>query len=880
MIISKKGIDIFCIEVYNVLIINAHSVKNETEEHMKFEQLIATYRQSGFDGVPGWGVLSKSRGFSSDDAKKYAQKPYFLTGTAFSYEYKDGKRIFSRATASGEAVLSDGSRVRNIVTHTLTGKDIESLPCEYISSGSFVHGVSDADASCADGTDYLPKCELTPSNTVNVNRIMNFLGINDRQLVFRRLLFAVTCPENAGKPIFICDDEENIPLWIGAVSFALPKAIIDNLSFTTCCIPSDDMKMYRICGIRSEDMNDTVKGNAESLGSCLFDLKNGDIPEYPVIHPVYEFLSDGMLHAYKYVEDFKSFAESCFNKVTSDRIQEIYTLYTVVRGGISSATYRDFAVSAVAVNNFGNDEAYIRLTEAALADRNAVCAFDPAYVSAIFIFICGKAETLSYKLQNAIKEYITHVSLAVICSAECNEEKLFAFYEKAAICAESSGVSLPCRLMSQKYRRFIVNLLASEAPDHKIKLVCKIFKEYLIAKNMTPEDLTPESEGGSFVTEYIKACAPYSDDCVKHIMYAVSYDPVILCSAYLTAEAALEGRFEKLIPVSQEEFICYASAKDPSGVYRHLMDADRTELLFAVFTARMNVAESADELTDAFEEHDKNYFSVSDQYFNEYYVPALEFYCQTFRSNFSKKIEDGDFYALHSAAKHRVCIKYSDELCENVARCDICPSPNKKQTELLWLIANYVRNVCHKPVSGRLLCLCFASLLEDIDNQKSYEKIYPTLVEYTKNGKVDLSSLSEKELDDYISWLVPNMSEYLPDYDTVCGMYGFFSFTQQTEADFIAQFTKPYVKQGKSKGDYTALCEFAKFVINFCSDSGKRACARQITKLNSKNIEALRVCAEFHFDTDLTMIGKFNDLLNTEPEKTSIFQKLFGKKNS
>ena len=49
-------------------------MKNETEEHMKFEQLIATYRQSGFDGIPGWGILSKSRGFSADEAKKYAQR--------------------------------------------------------------------------------------------------------------------------------------------------------------------------------------------------------------------------------------------------------------------------------------------------------------------------------------------------------------------------------------------------------------------------------------------------------------------------------------------------------------------------------------------------------------------------------------------------------------------------------------------------------------------------------------------------------------------------------------------------------------------------------------------------------------------------------------
>lgn len=848
---------------------------------MKFEQLIATYKQSGFDGVPGWGILSKSRGFAEDMAKKYSEKPYAVTATAFTYEYVNGRKVFTRITPGGEAVLSDGSRTRNIVCHTLYGKSVGDgrLPCEYILSPSFVHGVSESEVSCGEGTDYLPQCELAPSSNVTVNRIMNFLGINDRQLLFRQMLYALTDRENADKPIFICDDEENIPLWIGALSFALPYRISELLSFTTSCIPHDGMDSYRICGIRSEDMNDTTRANALKLGACLFDLKSGEIPEQAVTHPLYTFLSDGMLHAYNNVEAFKSYAESCFYNATPDRMQEIFTSYATVTNGIAATTYRDFAVSAVAVNNHGSDEAYVRLVEAALADRNAVCTFDPTYVCAILIFICGKPEILSYKLQNAIKEYIPHVSLAIICGADSGEEKLFAFYEKATICAESVGISLPRRLMSQKYRRFIVSLLASDAPDYKIRLVCKIFREYLISKHMTFEDLTPEADGGSFITEFIQACAPYSDESVKHMMYAVSYDPVILCSSYLTVENALSERFERLVPTAQEEFISYASAKEPAGIYKHLMECDRAELIFAVFSARMEVADSADQLTQDFEEHDKDYFSVSDAYFNEYYVPSLELYCEVFRRNFSTRLEDGEFYALHSAAKHRVCIKYSQELCDNVLMRDVCPAPNQKQKELLWLIANYVRNVCKTPLSGRLLCLCFASQLDGIDSQKSYEKLFPTLAEYVKHEKVDLSTLEDNELDDYMEWLVPNMAEYLPDYTTLCGMYGFFSFTRQAEEKYISEFTKPYVKSGKSKGEFTPLCELIRFVSDRCSDDGKRACAGQISKLSSKNIEALRACAEFHFDSDLAAISKFNELLSIASEKTSIFKKLFGKKN-
>ncbi len=845
---------------------------------MKYEQLTATCKQSGFDGIAGWGVLNKSRGLPAEAEKRYSSMPAPLNRTAYTYEHKNGYYVHTRITPKNDFTLPNGEKTRNALKHVLVSEQApENLPCEYIASVSFVHDVSDDEIGRADGTPYAESTQLSVSPSVTVNRIMNFLGTNERHTLLKGLLYAVLSGKSAEKPIFICDAEENIPLWIGAVCFALPKNIARSISFTTSCIPTSGGASYRLCGICSEDMNQDVYDSIEDSGCLLFDMKSGEVPEFSAELPIYDFLADSLLHSYGEIESFKSFTEDCFSNIAEDQLSNAYNAYVAIRKGVSSISFREFATAAMSVNNYGNQEAYIRLVEACLESQSAVCTLDPAHIVSIMIFMCGKFEMLSYKIQNRIREFIVRVSLAAICAGS-TEEKLFAFYEKACICADSADISLSCSLMSRAFRKYLVALLASTAEDHQVRLICRIYKEYLVERKLTPDDLTIGADGGSFIKDFIDACAPYNENSATYILRELSFDAMMLCSAYLTIEESLEERFTKLIPIAQEEFLGIAATLPTSEMYKYLITADRAELVYAVFSSCLTAAESAEEITALFEEHDKSYFSVSDSYFTEYYQAAIELYYELFRDKFPKELPEGEFYALHSVSKHRVCIKYNEEICFGVVSRDLNPAPNKKQTELLWLIADYVQNVCNKPLKGKLLCLCFGAQLEGVDHKKDYDRLVPTLQRYTKDVRVDLSVFDKKDCEDYIEWIVPYLSSFLPEYEDLSEMYSFFTLDEKQDEIFIGEFAKSYVKDGKSRGNYTALCEFTKFVINHCTNAGKRACGIQMSKLNNKNTELLKMDAVDYFGEDLTMYDKFSNILNTQAEKTSIFQKLFGKK--
>lgn len=844
---------------------------------MKFEHMISTVKQSGFDGVAGYGILSKSRNFPHVDFKEYTCAPGRIKRDVYSYEYRGKTAVFTKRTPKNDVYTSEGVNTDNSITHTVICKECEALPCEYIASASFISNVTQDSVTFDSGTDYVDETEFFPSQTVSVNRVMNFLGTQGRVEAYKKLLYAVLKADDKEKPIIICDTDENIPLWIGAVSYSLPRHIAVKLSFTTSVLPYNGAPFYRLCGICADDINESVAEYIRENSFCLFDMIHLDLPDYPVSDPIFDFLADAMTHSYGDIEAFHDFVASSFYTISEAQLTNAYAAYSVIRRGIANVSYREFATAAHAASNFGFDSAFIQIAESCLSSGSAVCEYDEAYIAAILLFICGKHEILSYKLKTELREFICRVSLAVICMKDNGAEKLNAYYEKASICAQSVGVCLAEKLLSDRYRKHIINTLSANAPDYKARLVSAMFKEYLKTKGFTCDDITAGSESGSFIAEYVKASSSQCESCSVYMLNETSYDPLVLCASYLVIEEAL-GENEKQISLAKDTLISLASKSGrASEIYDFLVKADHDELTYEIFRTKLSAFRDHSEAVTAFDEHDKKYFSSSEEYASKYLVSALELLTETARENFPDDVEKTEEYVLRVACKHRVCIKYSDEICDDLAKT-IPVEPDKKETELMQVIADYVQNVCGKSLSGKLLCLCFAKQLDGIENKRDFDKIVPTLDKYTSSVKVPLSALDEKDHDDYMDWIIPNLASFLPGYEDLCAVYSYFEFTAETEELYIKELIKPYIKSGKSDGDYKILCEFLRFVITECSEAGKRSAGSQVTKLNTKNMEMLKACGEDVFGDENTMYVRFRDILDTEPEKGSIFKKLFGRK--
>lgn len=846
---------------------------------MKYEHMISTVKQSGFDGATGYGILSKSRSFPHSDFKEYTCCPGHIKRAVYSYEYRNKTAVFTKRTPKNDVYTSNGAHTDNSITHTvLCKKDCEGLPCEYISSPSFISNVTQDSITFDGGTDYLELTDLFPSQTVSLNRVMNFLNTSGRVEAYKKLIYSVIKAQDKESSVVICDTEENIPLWIGAVYYSLPRHIAIKLSFTTSVLPYEGAPFFRLCGICADDINEKTAEYITENALCLFDMVHCDLPDYPTSDPLFTFLADSMVHSYAEIESFHDFIDSCFYTISESQLTNAYAAYSVIRKGVANSSYREFATAAHASSNFGFDAAFIQIAESCLSSGSAICEYDEAYIAAILLFMCGNYEVLSFKLKTALCEFICRVSLAVICTKDNGADRLNNFYEKASVCGQSVGICLSEKLLSDKYRKHIINMLSSDAPDYKAQLICKMYREYLTAKGFGCDNITFGSESGSFIAEYIKALSDNCESCSVFMLKETSYDPLVLCASYLVTEEAL-GENEKQVSLAKETLVSLASKSNrPSEIYDFLFTSDHSDLTYSVFRTKLSEIRDADEAISTFDEHEKKYFSSSEEYAGAYLVQALELFTETAKENFPDDIVKTEEYILRVAAKHKVCIKYSDEICSDLANEAVPVEPDKKEKELLKIISDYVRNVCKKPLTGKLLCMSFALQLDGIEGKTDFDKITPTLNEYTKDGKVPLSAIGNKDIDDYIGLIIPNLSEFLPEYEDLCLIHSYFEFDSETEELFIKEFVKPYIKEGKSEGDFKKLCAFLHYVITECTQSGKRAAGAQVTKLNAKNMEILKSNGEDIFGDNNMIYGKFTDILNTEPEKGSIFKKLFGRK--
>ncbi len=847
---------------------------------MKFEHMISTVKRSGFDGTEGYGVIYKSRDLQHEKFASYTVQPGNIKRDIYSYEYTDRSYIFTKRTPKNNVFTSEGASKENSLTHTvIMDKSPDAPPCEYISSPSFIGEVSAEEVNSSGGTDYVAKTDLFMSQTVTVNRVMNFIGTQNRLEAYKSLLYAVMKAEDKESPIIICDTEENIPLWIGAVQYSLPRHIAFKTSFTTSLLVYDGAPFYRICGLCPSDVNESTTDYITKNAYCIFDMINGNIPEYPLNDPLFAFLADGMLHSYSDIEAFHTFIESSFPKISEAQVTNAYAAYKVVYKGIANVTYREFANAAVSANNFGSDSAFITIAESCLSSRSDVCEYDEGYIAAILLFICGNYEILSYKLRCSLREFICRVSLAVICTKNNGEEKLDAFYDKAKLCAETVGFSLAEKLLSDPFRKHIINTVSAKAPDYKLALICKMCKEYTVKKGYGGEDITSGSDTGSFIFDFVRSALPYAETCCDMMLKEMSYDPIVLCASYLVIDEAIGKDSDKVLANTEETFLTLTdSLPSHAKMCEYLISSDRPELSYAVFSRYLSGIRDCDTAISVFDEHDKKYFDTSEDYCNEYAIPALELLADSAKENFPDDVITANEYVLRTAAKHRVSIKNSEEICQSLTEELVRVDPNRKETEFLWILADYIQNICKKPLTGRLLCLCFAEQAEKVRSKRDFDNIKPTFDKYTEKGKVPLSVFDSKECEDYAEHLADSLTEFLPESEDLCTIYSYFDFTSESEEIFITEFIKPYIKDGKSGSDFKKLCSFLQFTITTCTEAGRRAAGVQIARLNAKNAELLKEQGEDYFADNATLHGKFTDILNTEPEKGSIFKKIFGKK--
>lgn len=189
---------------------------------------------------------------------------------------KEEKRFFSRNKYIG--LDNTGHRYGNFISHAVCFSRTDNYPICGIHSPCFWNNLPEEERNQETVPDYLDSVTLESlfaDEHLSVKEINNFLSDNpDRIFYLKMMINTVFDCFNTGARIILCDEAENIPLWIGGITRAFPIYIAGEITFTTYTFDPVETDCM-ICGVASSGTAYSVQSARDYGIFKIFDFING-----------------------------------------------------------------------------------------------------------------------------------------------------------------------------------------------------------------------------------------------------------------------------------------------------------------------------------------------------------------------------------------------------------------------------------------------------------------------------------------------------------------------------------------------------------------------------------------------------------------------------
>ena len=792
---------------------------------------------------------------------------------------ENGCRAFALNTYLGRDYMGSAGRFGNHLSHVIVTEPGERLtyPCEYYGSAMLRERMSFEEVNNPEKPALLPELRLEKGRRIDIDEVIGFLDEGGRTEIFKDMFCAMLAFESRRKRLVICDERENIIMWIAALEYALPLKNALGIDFSTYDY-DPSLSASRICGVVPEG----TRFDAESASQHFtFDLLSGKVPRLGKNEEFFDFLETGMTLSYESIIDFHNFLIKGYDyDKANEELYDAYSLYTLLLDELDVSAETKIGPALGFAAKYAKEAENRRIMERFLEKYEQLIHVGSGLYFSIFAYLTEKYADMSPEQKNKYKTIAIYGFLAKCLDSGTDAKTLTAFYEKLIAYTEKVGIDIPASIITEDMRKKVYGVIEFRIDDEKLNFLIGVVVSELKKEHTSVKDVRAGT-AAAIIRRMTEAAyrkdAKYGYFVITRILDAFSDSCDYLTAAALCITdifAALPDGQRETVPIWNYYGRTVASRQKDGfdAACRVLMAEGRCEQLYMLCALEMENADSPEKCRTAFERHVRNYFPKDKKYKELYFEKAMTAYYNELDRLGGRNALEYKSSLFYLIAENKLSPEIADDLIKDIMNLMELGEPDQNGVRLIKTLFDYNYNVREKKIEGKPLLFITGVLLDGFaDTPGNVRERLSDLYE-VKKGNVDLNRInSEKSLGKYLDWIMRSICSICRTRDDFEAALGLFDMRESIASEVFTQITKFCLKKSKETRDYTLFCEFLGSVFTLAEKESCEAVGKTLGKFGKQKLLDLDDAVKARYASERKALVKWDMIYDTADSSGSLF---------
>ena len=877
---------------------------------MAKHQIIYTSCMRGIDGVnDGQQIFSYDATFSdnkSDEVKSLFtyQVPSLQPGVimteelalampaAFSYRLlKNLSSTITLNTYLGRDYMGSSGRFGNHLSHSVICDfhEMTVYPCEIYGSSTLRSSMEFSEVNNPEPPKHLQEPQIEKGYRIDSDSVSEFLSLGDNLDYYKKMLCAMLKFQKEKKRVVICDETDNIVMWIAALEYALPLDIAKKVNFTTYEY-DPELSLAQICGVIAEGSRYNVGTYVTSNRHYVFDFINSRFNEIEADNSFMEFLDTAFSFSYDSLVEFRDFV---MNNTTYREVDEeycaAYDLYNLLSDGINEISMEQFDKIIDFADKYATESIKRDLVRKLVEESQAINSLESNYALKVLGFLMNSMDKVASIQQDTIKQLIVDRLIVNISNPSISENEFLQLYKDIDCLAKTIGLSIPAELMKDSNRTLLVNDMYQGSAMWKLQFIIGLISDYVKDIRLPINELDANRPIGNLYFGIIKAVYATGRqkgfEIVEKIIDNFKDNGRYLVSMFWNMQEIFDVL--SLAKIDREHlwnyFIETVLGLDGAAINSinvAFVEFERFEEMFFLYKARVEAEKDFHVIREIFKDTFENWFNKSRTYKLEFSERVLHVYEVAYKENAKSMSSAESFkYAkeiLHIAMQMNAKAEYIDWLI--LAITDFIPleRPSGENEKIITEMRKYQIATRAKKVSGRLLLFCIGMDLDKIIGGIAVSKVAEDISIYADGEGANTAALSEKSADNYFEWVLTNPLRYSLSTEDYSRLFRIFKMSKRSERTFMEQCCKASYQKSKDAKAYEAFSEFLVFMFTYGNSDDIENTGKYLCKLNKKGLEELDAEMKELFKRDRKSTHKWDEIREIAESTNPLLNNLSG----